>query len=315
MFKKLYVSVLICILITTVGFGQIKSAATEPLIFEETLDVLDNLEYTEIDFNKMKSYFKATGMGLKMSTAKSSAQQNHLKDFNTILSSTYFEASQLYGTKTINALIYSYYQSVEIQQKFDKLNAKLDREIDSLETLKSIYTKTTDSLSFYNTTNTQTVLNFIEAYNKKDSIATMQLLHPEFSEYFNTELAIKSKTDYAHHFAWGKVMNDNMEVQIVYSDGNIIELLSTYHCDRDKLLKIEPYKSIRKFEIKDDKIYKIIESEFPNYKEAYHQRQQTFQLFFDWALEQQNLKIMDFKFNQFGAETLKKSLTAYSKKD
>ncbi|WP_299101549.1 hypothetical protein [uncultured Winogradskyella sp.] len=316
MLKKINVILLICLFISAFGYSQIKTKSAEPLIFEDTLEIIENLDYSESDFNKMTSYFKQNKELLEIVKNKSSNGNNHLKDFLSIINNSYPEAIDAYGNDAINMLIYSYYQSVERQEKFNKLNLQLQREIDSLENLKTFYTSSMDSLAIYPKTSASVIVkDFISAYNKKDSIATFQLLHKDFAEYFNKDKTISSKTNYASNYAWGNVMNDKMNYIIVLVDDSEIEVLSTYHCDRDRLLNVTPYKSIRRFEIKDSKIYRIYESEIPDFETEYQERQQSYQLFFKWASEHHNLNIMDFKFNHSAAKKLKQTIIEYDKKN
>ncbi|MCK8521469.1 hypothetical protein M0D21_07815 [Aquimarina sp. D1M17] len=167
-----------------------------------------------------------------------------------------------------------------------------------------------------NAQNHKTVVsNFIEAYNKKDSITTFKYLHKNFVEHFEliSDTAIASKSDYSNNYAWGKVMNDRMEFELLQTDDNWVETMSTYYSDRDSLLDVSPYKSIRKYIIVDGQILKIIESKFSGYNKYDNPRRDKYNKFFEWLLKKHGLTISDFEYDQKGAEKLKKILLEYSK--
>jgi hypothetical protein len=157
------------------------------------------------------------------------------------------------------------------------------------------------------------VENFIKAYNIKDSIKTFKYLHKDFVELFEKDTAIVNKLGYSKNYAWGKVMNDRMEFEIIKVEGNEIETMTTYYSDRDSLLNVSPYKSIRTYFIKDEQIVKVIENKFSDYEKYDNPRREKYNDFFNWLYKEHKLNINDFKFDKNGAEKLKKILIKYSK--
>ena len=168
-------------------------------------------------------------------------------------------------------------------------------------------------LSCYSQNNVKVVNEFIEFYNNKDSLKTLNILHKDFVELWKKDTVIQNKTSYSKHYSWGKVMHDLEEIKVIKTDSNFIETISTYYSDRDKLLKISPYKSKRIYEIKDRKIIKIVGGEFDGYKAYEKPRRAQYALFFKWLSNNHNLNPSDFPFNKNGAEELKSLLIAYLK--
>ncbi len=159
-----------------------------------------------------------------------------------------------------------------------------------------------------------TLESFIKNYNQKDSLSTLKYLHENFVELFEKDTSIANKTAYSNNYAWGKVMNDRMEFEIIKVDNTIIKTMSTYYSDRDSLLNISPYKSIRTYFIKNNQIIKIIENKFSGYDEYDNPRRKKYNIFFNWLSEEYDLTITDFSFDKNGAEGLKKMLLEYLKK-
>lgn len=159
--------------------------------------------------------------------------------------------------------------------------------------------------------NRKLVHSFIQAYNEKDSLKAMELLHPDFVELFQNDTTIFSKESYADNYAWGKQMDDRIEFEILESDAKTVKINSTYHCLRDKILDLGPYISQRSYMIKDDKIFKIIET----YKEQdYVDRRTVYEDFFKWLERNKNLFPADFPFNSEGAKALITVLNEYASK-
>ncbi len=161
--------------------------------------------------------------------------------------------------------------------------------------------------------NVELVNEFIQSYNKKDSIKTFNLLHQDFSELWGNEITIISKKDFRYNYSWGKVMNDMEEIVIIKTEQNFVETISTYYSDRDKLLGIPPYKSKRIYKIKDHKIIKIIGGKFEGYNEYDQARRKQYEVFFEWLSKNYGLKPSDFPFDKKGAEKLISIINKYNK--
>lgn len=157
--------------------------------------------------------------------------------------------------------------------------------------------------------NRELVGEFIEAYNDKDSVKVMHLLHQDFVELFESDTTIPSKTSYAHNYAWGKQMNDKIAFEIIHSDSNTVKIKSSYYCFRDKVLNLGPFVSQRCYIIKSNQIFMVIET----YEEQnYVNRRTEYQAFFDWLKHNKNLSANDFPFNNQGAVSLKIALKEYA---
>ena len=161
--------------------------------------------------------------------------------------------------------------------------------------------------------NDQVVNEFIKSYNDKDSLKTFDLLHKDFVELWEKDTVINNKIDYSKNYSWGKVMNDFAEIQIIKTDSNFVETISTYYSDRDKLLRISPYKSKRVYEIENGKIIKIVEGEFDGYFKYDDPRREQYQFFFKWLSENYNLNPYEFPFDKNGAERLKEKIIEFKK--
>ncbi len=172
------------------------------------------------------------------------------------------------------------------------------------------------SILFYNA-NAQKgeaiVENFIDAYNTKDSITAFNYLHKDFVELFEKDTAIASKSAYGNNYAWGIIMHDRMSFEITEVRSNEIETMSTYYSDRDSLLKVEPFKSIRTYFLKNDQIVKVVETKFSGYENYDAPRREKYSTFFSWLSKEHNLSIGNFAYNKNGAEKLRKILLVYSK--
>lgn len=303
-----------------VGNAQIKTETNKKTKLESRIDSLSNFNYSEIDFNEMKAYFKSDAKFKEVLSSKASKGDKEAEDLLNILENSYADAIKLNGKHNVDLLINRHKKSKEILEKFealeDKFKAQLKESLiktDSLETHKTHFKNHTNNLkSDLNIANFKVVKNFIEAYNAKDSVATFKLLHKDFVELYDKKVAIKSKTDYANNYAWGNVMNDKMEYLLVLADEMDIEIISTYHCDRDRLLGVSPYKSIRTFTILDGQILNIKESKLSGFEDCNTKRSEKYQLFFNWLSDTYNLTPLDFKFNKSGAEKLKKAILEYS---
>lgn len=161
--------------------------------------------------------------------------------------------------------------------------------------------------------NEQVVREFVQAYKDKDALRTFDLLHQDFVQLWKNDTVIYSKNDFRNNFAWGEVMQDFERIEIIKSDDRFVETLSTYYCDRDKLLGIKPFKSKRIFEIRQGQIVKIRGEEFDGYAQYDQPRRVKFEKFFAWLAESHELKPIDFPFDKNGAEKLKEKIREYTK--
>lgn len=159
--------------------------------------------------------------------------------------------------------------------------------------------------------NDQVVIEFIKSYNDKDSLKTFDLLHKNFIELWEKDTVINNKTNYSKNYSWGKVMNDFEVIEIIITDSNHVETISTYYSDRDKLLNISPYKSKRVYEMNNGKIVKIVGGEFDGYFKYDEPRREQYQVFFRWLSEHYDMEPSDFSFDKNGAEKLKEKIIEY----
>ncbi|APY00454.1 hypothetical protein [Lacinutrix venerupis] len=172
-------------------------------------------------------------------------------------------------------------------------------------------------LSFSNSqnNNTKIVKDFIENFNKKDSIATLDALHKNFAEYWNTLQVYKNKKEYSNYYSWSSVMQDYEEIEIISDTKNKIVVNSTYYSDLDKLLGKLPYKSKKTFILSKGKILKIISERNKGYTAYQNKRKSAYIKFKNWLSRNHNLKRNDFKMNRNDALKMRKIVLEYISKD
>jgi len=158
-------------------------------------------------------------------------------------------------------------------------------------------------------TNDVVVRTFIEAYNAKDSVRVMGMLHEDFTELFEKDTSILNKNTYANHYSWGKEMDDRVEFDIIGTNSDTVKVKSKYYCQRDKLLKLGPYVSERAYVVRDGQIVQIIEHHDDQF---YEPRNETYQAFSNWLQLNKNGSFSDFPFNHDGAVKLKAVLKEYA---
>jgi len=163
--------------------------------------------------------------------------------------------------------------------------------------------------------NSKIVQDFIEHFNKKDSIATLNTLHKNFTEYWNTLKVYENKSDYSNYYSWSKVMQDFEEIEIVSNTKNKIVVNSIYYSDLDKLLGKMPYKSKKTFIISKGKILKIISSKNKGYDSYQNKRRSAYIKFKNWLSRNHDLKRNDFKMNRKDALKMRKIVFEYLAKD
>jgi len=163
--------------------------------------------------------------------------------------------------------------------------------------------------------NTEIVKAFIENFNKKDSIATLNNLHKNFSEYWQSSIINQNKKEYSNHYSWGKVMQDFEEIEIISVKGEQVVVNSTYYSDLDKLLGKLPYKCKKTYVISNGKILKIISTKSKGYDYYQNKRKSAFIKFKNWLSRTHKLKRNNFKMNNKDAVKMKKIVLGYLAKD
>lgn len=162
---------------------------------------------------------------------------------------------------------------------------------------------------------TEIVKEFIENFNKKDSTATLNILHKNFSEYWESSIINRTKNDYSNHYSWGNVMNDFEEIEIVSVKGKKVIVISTFYSDLDKLLGKLPYRSKKTYVIANGKILKIISEKNKDYNYYQNKRKSAYIKFKNWLSSTHQLKRSDFKINNQDAVKMKKIILQYLAKD
>ncbi len=166
--------------------------------------------------------------------------------------------------------------------------------------------------AFSQNKNLKIVEDYIENFNKKDSIATINMLHKNFMEYWqSTSVINKNKKEYAHYYSWANIMQENEEIEIVSTKGNTVVVNSTYYSDLDKLLGKLPYKCKKTFVISKGKIIKIINDKNKRYDYYQNKRKSAFINFKNWLNKTHGLKRQDFKLNHKYAKKMKKIILDY----
>ncbi|MEZ5472633.1 MAG: hypothetical protein R3E90_12750 [Marinicella sp.] len=158
------------------------------------------------------------------------------------------------------------------------------------------------------------VEEFVQANNNRDKDKVHELLHEDFQQLYDKQVTIESKKDYMNHYEWGIVMNDLLKIEIIAQQENKIVAKAKYFSDRDRLLKLGPYKSINVYVLKNNQIISIIDKGLQTDTSKEQSRLKAYELFREWMKEKYNLSFSDFTFDQEGANKLKKVLTEYVEK-
>ena len=168
-------------------------------------------------------------------------------------------------------------------------------------------------LSFCNAQddNTKIVKDFIESFNKKDSIATLNTLDKNFVENWYKLVINENKQEYSKSYSWATVMQEYEEFEIVSSNGKEVVVNSIYYSDLDELLGNMPYKCKKKFVISKGKIIKIISSKGKGYDLYQNKRKSAYIKFKNWLRKNYDLKRSDFKINRKDALKMKKIVLEY----
>ncbi|APY08556.1 hypothetical protein BWZ20_09695 [Winogradskyella sp. J14-2] len=89
---------------------------------------IDTIEYSSGDFKKLKQHINSNSKALKLifeNAAKGSKSHIELLEF---LKLSFDEAKIKYGVKNLKSLIFSYYKSNEIVEKFKKLDSSFQAQ-------------------------------------------------------------------------------------------------------------------------------------------------------------------------------------------
>ena len=147
---------------------------------ERIAKVLDTLDYSESDFNTLKSYYKEQKGFQELVNKKVLEGDENMIDLVTILSLSFNQAKNEYGKREINALIYFHYKSLETFKKFKELNDAFERELDSIEKQKTLIDKhrqekVHDSIHMQQPYVDKELQKGLDAYKKKmDSLKTKE---------------------------------------------------------------------------------------------------------------------------------------------
>jgi hypothetical protein len=121
--------------------GILFAQKADSLKLEQIYQKIDSIKYSESDFTKMQKYFNENSELNKLISEKAEQGDKNATDLIEILALKYDKANKKYGEKEIKVLIHSYYMSLGIQEKFNKLNSDLDAELDSLKLQKKYFEK------------------------------------------------------------------------------------------------------------------------------------------------------------------------------
>ncbi|WP_452218681.1 hypothetical protein [Lacinutrix undariae] len=113
--------------------GVLYAQKTDSLKLNQIYQKINSIKYSESDFVKMQKYFSENSELHKKISKKSKRGDDNATKLLKILSLKYSKANEEFGEQEIKVLIHSYYMSIEIQEKFNKLNLELDTKLDSLK--------------------------------------------------------------------------------------------------------------------------------------------------------------------------------------
>jgi len=158
---------------------------------------------------------------------------------------------------------------------------------------------------------TEIVKNYIENFNKKDSIATLNSLHKRFEELWQNSVINESKKEYAKQFTWSRVMNEYEEIEIISATPKSVVVNSVYFSDLDRSLGKMPYKCKKKFIISKGKIIKIISLKNKGYDLYQSKRKRAYVSFKNWLYKKHRLRRNSFKMNHKDAKKMKSIVYQY----
>jgi hypothetical protein len=126
--------------------GFIYSQNIDSLKLKQFLKEIDSIQYTEADFIKFKKHNTENVKAYEFISDKVASGDKNMSNLLNILSLNYQEAREVYGEREIKVLIYSYYKSQHILEKFKKLEADFKATNDSLKLKQELLEKELDSL-------------------------------------------------------------------------------------------------------------------------------------------------------------------------
>ena len=113
--------------------GVLYAQKTDSLKLNPIYQKINSIKYSESDFVKVQKYFSENSELHKKISEKAKRGDKNATKLLKILSLKYSKANEEFGKQEIKVLIHSYYMSIEIQEKFNKLNLELDTKLDSLK--------------------------------------------------------------------------------------------------------------------------------------------------------------------------------------
>ncbi len=117
------------LLISGLSFSQ----NLDSLQLKKFLKEIDSIEYSSVDFNKLKQHINSNSQALKLITDKANSGSKSHFELLEILELSFDEAKVKYGEKNIKSLIFSYYKSNDILEKFKKLDSSFQAQNNRLK--------------------------------------------------------------------------------------------------------------------------------------------------------------------------------------
>jgi hypothetical protein len=127
--------------------GFIYSQNIDTLKLKQFYKEIDSITYTTVDFSTFKKHYIENEEVYEFISKKAASGDKNTSDFLNVLSLSYKEAKERFGERDIKILIYSYFKSTRILDKFKKLDAKFQATNDSLKISGAILKKEIDSLN------------------------------------------------------------------------------------------------------------------------------------------------------------------------
>lgn len=117
------------LLINNLSYSQ----SLDSLQLKKFYKEIDSIEYLSDDFNKLKQHINSNNNTLKLITDKAiNGSKNHA-ELLQILGLSFEDANTKYGEKNVKSLIFSYYKSNEILEKFKKLDSSFQAQNNRLK--------------------------------------------------------------------------------------------------------------------------------------------------------------------------------------
>jgi len=112
------------LLISGLSFSQ----NLDSLQLKKFLKEIDSIEFSSDDFNNLKQHFKTNNKALKLISENAAKGNKSHRDLLEILELSFEDANTKYGENNVKSLIYSYYKSNEILEKFKKLDSSFQAQ-------------------------------------------------------------------------------------------------------------------------------------------------------------------------------------------